>query len=76
MKYIMIALMLFAPVAFSQELVVKQGKRYTVVTPDCKLEGAPLKISIQRVKPGRIITIFTTEGVQRCRVKVVKRLQA
>jgi len=74
MKYILIALMLISPVAVSQELVLKSGKTYMVVTTTCKTGSTPLKVDIERVKPGKIIRIYTADGSEKCRIKTVKTL--
>jgi hypothetical protein len=74
MKYILIALMLISPVAVSQELVIKKGKTYMVVTTTCETGSAPLKVDVQRVKPGKSIRIYTADGSQKCRIKTVKTL--
>ena len=75
MKFIVTALLvLLAPVAVSQELVIKKGKTYMVVTTTCETSSAPLKVDVQRVKPGKIIRIYTVGGSEKCRIKTVKTL--
>ena len=74
MKYILIALMLISPVVVSQELVIKKGKTYMVVTTTCEKGSAPLRVLVQRVKPGKTIRIYTADGSQKCRIKTVKTL--
>ena len=76
MRYIITALLvLLAPVAVSQELVIKKGKTYMVVTTTCETgNNTPLKVDVQRVKPGKSIRIHTVKGSQKCRIKTVKTL--
>jgi hypothetical protein len=75
MKYIITALLvLLAPVAVSQELVIKKGKTYMVVTTTCETASAPLKVDVKRVKPGKTIRIYTVGGSEKCRIKTVKTL--
>jgi aconitase B len=75
MKYIITALLvLLAPVAVSQELVIKKGKTYMVVTTTCETGSAPLKVDVERVKPGKTIRVYTVKGSQKCRIKTVKTL--
>lgn len=75
MKYIITALLvLLAPVAVSQELVIKKGKTYMVVTTTCETSNAPLKVDVERVKPGKTIRVYTVKGSQKCRIKTVKTL--
>ena len=75
MKYIITALLvLLAPVAVSQELVIKKGKTYMVVTTTCETGSTPLKVDVKRVKPGKTIRIYTVGGSEKCRIKTVKTL--
>ena len=75
MKYIIAVLaLLVAPVTVSQELVIKKGKTYMVITTTCEKGSAPLKVDVERVKPGKTIRIYTVKGSQKCRIKTVKTL--
>jgi len=67
-------LVLLTPVAVSQELVIKKGKTYMVVTTTCETGNAPLKVDVKRVKPGKTIRIYTVDGSEKCRIKTVKTL--
>ena len=76
MKRIIVALLvLFSPVVLGQELVIKKGQTYMVVTTTCEKGAmAPLKVDVQKVKPGKTIRIYTVKGSQKCRIKTVKTL--
>ena len=73
-KIVALLLVLFTPVAFSQEFVVKKGQRYTVITTDCEGKGAAIKVTITRIAPGKFVRVYTTHGSERCRIKAIKTL--
>ena len=45
-----------------------------VVTTTCETGNAPLKVDVERVKPGKTIRVYTANGSEKCRIKTVKTL--